>query len=73
MELFIGGRKLIFLLFLSQNLTSKNQNILNFTHYLIMKTTSKQELKIIINHSSDTDPKDFMILEKKSTTKPFSF
>ena len=72
-ELFIRGRKLhISLTLITQSYFAVPKKIrLNSTHYLIMKTPSKQGLQqIVINHSSDIDFKDFMNLHKKCTVKP---
>ena len=47
---------------------------LNSTHFFIMKIPNKRELQqIALNHSSDTDFKDFMKIYKKCTTEPYSF
>ena len=47
---------------------------LNSTHYFIMKIPNKRELqRIVYNHSSDIDFKDFMNLNKKCIAKPYSF
>ena len=70
-ELFIRGRKLnISLVFIWLHKKIR----LNSTHYVIIKTPNKIELQeIAINHTSDIDFKDFMILYKKYTTKRYSF
>ena len=40
---------------------------LNSVHFFIMKIPNKKELQqIAVNHSSDIDFKDFMILSRKS-------
>ena len=75
-ELFIRGRKLnIYLVFITQSYFAVPKTIrLNSTHYFIMKIPNKQELQqIAFNHSSDTDFKNFMNLQKKYTTKPYYF
>ena len=47
---------------------------LNTTHYLIMKIYSKIELQqIAIIHSADIDYKDFMKINRKCTSEPYSF
>ena len=47
---------------------------LNSTHFFIMKIPNKRELQqIALNHSSDSDFKDFMNIYKKSTKEPYSF
>ena len=39
-----------------------------------MKITNKRELQqIALNHSSDTDFKDFMKIYRKCTTEPYTF
>ena len=47
---------------------------LNATHYFIIKIPNKRELQqIASNHSSDTNFKDFMKLNKDYTKKTYSF
>ena len=47
---------------------------LNSTHHFIMKFPNKQELhRIASHHSSDIGFKDFINLQRKCTTKPYSF
>ena len=47
---------------------------LNSTHFFIMKIPNKRELQqIALNHSSDTDFKNFMKIYKKCTAEPYSF
>ena len=47
---------------------------LNSTHFFIMKIPNKRKLQqIALNHSSDIDFKDFMIIFKKYTAEPYSF
>ena len=47
---------------------------LNSTNYFIIKVPNKWELpQIVFNHSSDTDPQDFIDLYKKFTAKPIYF
>ena len=75
-ELFIRCKKLnISLVFISQSYFSVPKDvILNSTHYLIMKTNSKRELKnIAINHSADIDGKDFVKIYRECTKEPNSF
>ena len=62
-ELFIRGRKLnISIVFITQSYFKVPKDVrLNSTHFLIMKTPNQRELpQIALNHSSDTDFKDFM-------------
>ena len=75
-ELFIRGRKLnISFIFVAQSYFSAPKNIrLNSTHYVVMKILNKRlPQPIAISNSSDVDLKDFMILYKESTAKPYSF
>ena len=75
-ELFIRGRKLnISLVFITQSYFKVPKDFrLNTTHFFIMKTPNKRELKqIAINHSSDNNTKDFVNIYKKCTDKPYSF
>ena len=75
-ELFIRCRKLhISLAFITQSYFSVPKDARsNSTHYLIMKINNKRELQnIAINHSVDTDYKDFMKIYRECTKKPFSF
>ena len=47
---------------------------LNTSHFFIMKIPNKRELQqITLNHSCDTDFKDFIKAYKKCTDKPYSF
>ena len=47
---------------------------LNSTHYLIMKINIKRELQnIAINHSADTEYKDFVKIYKECTRKLLNF
>ena len=62
-ELFLRCRKLnISLVFITQSYFSVQKEVrLNSTCYLIMKIHKKRELKnIAINHSADTDYKEFL-------------
>ena len=75
-ELFIRDRKLnISIVFISQSYFKVQKGVrLNSTHFFIMKIPNKRELQqIVLNHSSDTDFKDFMIIYIKCTTKLYSF
>ena len=75
-EVFIRYRKLhISLAFITQSYSSVPKDARsNSTHYLIMKINNKKELQnIAINHSVDTDYKDFMKIYRECTKKPFSF
>ena len=75
-ELFIRGRKLnISLVFVTQSYLKVPKDVrLNTTHFFIMKIPNKRELQqISINHSSDTNIKDFINIYKKCTDKPYSF
>ena len=61
-ELFIRGRKLnISLVFITQSCFKVSNDVrLNTTYFFIMKIPNKGELQqIAINHSSDTDFKDY--------------
>ena len=73
-ELFIRGRKLnISIAFITQSSLGVPTIVrLNSTHYFITKTPNKREFqRILFNHSSDIDLKDFMHLYKKCTAKPY--
>ena len=75
-ELFIRSRKLnISLVFITLSYFALPKKIkLNSTHYFIMKISNKNEPRLItFNHSSYTDFKDFVSLNRKCTTKPYSF
>ena len=75
-ELFIRVRKLnISIVFFTQSYFKLPQDLrLNSTHFLIMKIPNKRELNhIVLNHSSDVDPQDFMKIYRKFTAKPYSF
>ena len=75
-ELFIRCRKLnISLVFITQSYFSAPKEVrLNSTHYLIIKIHNKRELQqIAINHSGDTDYKDFMKIYRKCTSEPYYF
>ena len=75
-ELFIRCRKQnISLVFITQSYFTVPKDVrLNSTHYLIMKINDRKELQNIgINHSTDTDYKDFVKIYRECTTKPYSF
>ena len=75
-ELFIRGRKLnISTVFITQPYFKVPKDVrLNSTHIFIMKIPNKRELqKIALNHSSDTDFRNFMKIYKKCTAEPYSF
>ena len=75
-ELFIRCRKInISLLFITQSYFSVPKDVrLNSTHYLIMKINNKRELQnIAINHSADTDYKDFIKIYRECTKEPYNF
>ena len=75
-ELFIRCRKLnISLCFLTQFYFSVPKDVrLNCTHYIIFKLNNKRELQnIAINHSADTDYKDFLKVNRDSTKEPYNF
>ena len=75
-ELFIRGKKLnISLAFITQSFFKVPKDVtLNCTHFFIMKTTNKRELKqIALNNSSDINYKDFIKIYKKVTAEPSSF
>ena len=74
-ELFIRCGKLnISLVFITQSYFRVPKDVrLNSTHYLIMKINNKRELQnIAINHSADIDYKDFMIIYRERTRKPYN-
>ena len=72
-ELFIRGRKLnISLVFIPLSYFAVPKNTkLNSTSYFITKIASIQQ--IAVNHSSDTDFRNFKNLYKKCTEKPYCF
>ena len=75
-ELFIRGRKLgISIVFITQSYFKVPKDVrLNSTQFFIMKIPNKRELQqIALNHSSDTDFKDFMKIYQKCTAEPYSF
>ena len=75
-ELFIRGSKLnVSIVFITQSYFKVSKDVrLNSTHFFIMKIPNERDLQqIALNHSSDTDFKDFMKIYKKCTAKPYSF
>ena len=75
-ELFIRCRKLnISLIFFTQSYFSVPRDVrLNSTHYFIMKTNSRIELKnIAIDHSADIHYQDFLKIYKECTKEPYNF
>ena len=75
-ELCIRCRKLnISLVFITPSYFSVPKEVrLNSSHYLIMKIHNKRELhQIPINHSADTDYKDFLKIDRNCTNEPYSF
>ena len=75
-EIFIRWRKLnISLAFISQSYFKLPKDVRNnSTHFFIMKIPNKRELmQIAINHSSDTNTKNFIEIYRKCTDKPYSF
>ena len=75
-DLFIRGRKLdISLVFITHSFFKVPKDVrLNSTHIFIMKIPNKREhQQTALNHSTDTDFKDFTKIYKKCTTEPYSF
>ena len=75
-ELFSRGRKInISVAFISQSYFKVPEDLrLNTTHFFIMKIPNKTELQqIALNHSSDTDFKDFMKIFKKIHSRTIFF
>ena len=75
-KLFIRCRRLSisFVFFTQSNFSLPKKVRLNSKNYLMMKIHNKRELKnIAINHSSDTDYKDFKKIYKNCTSEPYSF
>ena len=75
-ELFIRGRKLnISIVFITLSYFKVPKDLrLNSTYFFIMEILIKRELQqIVLNHSSDTDFKDFIKIFKKCTAEPYSF
>ena len=75
-ELFIRCGKLnISLVFITHSYFSVSKEArLNSTHYLIMKITNRKDLQqIAIDHSADTNYKDFLKIYRNCTKEPYSF
>ena len=72
-KLSIRGRKLnISLVFITQSYFKVPKDVrLNTSHFFIAKIPNKRELSI--NHSSDTNTKDFANIYRKCTAEPYSF
>ena len=64
-----------FTFFITQSYFSVPKDVrLNSTHYLIMKINNKRGLQnIAIDHSADSDYKDFMKIHRECTRKPCNF
>ena len=74
--MFIRCRRLnISLAFITQSYFSVPKDVrLNTTHYFIMKTNNKRELKnVAINHSADIDYNDFKKIYRQCTKEPYDF
>ena len=74
--LFIKCRKLnISLVFITQSYFPVPKDArLNSTPYLILKINNRKELQnIAINHSADSDYKDFIKIYRECTREPFNF
>ena len=65
----------ISLVFITQSYFKVPKDVrLNTAHFFITKIPNKRELQqIAINHSSDINFKDFIMIYKKCTDKPYSF
>ena len=75
-KLFIRGRKLnISLVFTTQSYFKVPKDVrLDTSHFFIAKIPNKRELQqIAINHSSDINTKNFVIIYRKCTDEPYSF
>ena len=75
-ELFIRCRKLnISLAFITRSYFSVPTDVrLNSIHYLIMKINNIKELQnIAINHSSDIDYNDFVMIYRECARESYSF
>ena len=74
--MFIKGRKLnIYLVFITQSYFKFGKDArLNATHFFITKIPNKKELqRIVLNQSSGIRFKDFSMIYKECTDKPYSF
>ena len=70
------GRKLnISIAFITQSCFKVPKDVrLNSTHFFIMKISNKRELQQnALNHSSDTDFKDFIKIYKQGIAESYSF
>ena len=73
-ELFIRCRKLNISLITQFYFKIPQDARLNSTYYLIMKIHNRRELQnIAIDHSADTDYKDFLKIYRNFTKEPYSF
>ena len=71
--MFIRCRKLsISLVCTTQSFSVQKEVRLNSTDYLIMKIHNRREL-IAIDHSADTDYKDFLNIYRNCAKEPYSF
>ena len=63
------------LIFITQSYFSVPKKVrLNSTHYLIVKIHNKRELQqIAVNHSADTDYKEFLKICSNYAKEPYSF
>ena len=72
----VRGRKLnISIAFITQSYFKVPKDVrLDSTQFFIMKIPIKRELQqIVVNHSSDIDPKYFMKTYRKCTSEPYCF
>ena len=75
-ELFIRSRKFnISFVFISQSYFSVPKDArLNTTHYLIMTINNKKDLQnVAVDHSAETDYKDFIRIYRECMKEPYSF
>ena len=76
-KLFIRGRKfnISSFIIITQWYFKVTKDVrLTSTHFFIMKIPNKRELQqIVLNHSSDTNSKDFIKIFKNCTAEPYSF
>ena len=74
-ELFIRGRKLnISLVFITQSFFKVPKDVrVNASHVFIAKIPNKREIQQIANHSPDISTKDFININIKFTSEPYSF
>ena len=74
-EWFIRGRKInISFVFITQSYFKVPKYVkLNTTHSFVAKIPNKRKLQqIVINHSSDINPKDFINIYRKCNVEPYS-